>query len=82
MTVLIVLSVCNFYNFFAFVDYSKHIMATFHEIDSLPFVYKTLSSLIVLSIFSAFFKNKERNGKGKDKGSKQNLKQCFIWVFF
>ena len=30
-------------------------MATFHEIDSLRFEHKTLMSLIVLSMFSAFF---------------------------
>ena len=57
-------------------------MATFHEIDSLRFVHKTLMSLIVLSMFSAFFDIKKEMGRGKNKGSKQNLKQCFIWVFF
>ena len=57
-------------------------MATFHEIDSLRFVHKTLMSLIVLSMFSAFFDIKKEMGRDKNKGSKQNLKQCFIWVFF
>ena len=42
MTVLIVLSECNFYIFLHFVDYSKHIMATFHDNDSLGFAHKTL----------------------------------------
>ena len=57
-------------------------MATFHEIDSLRFVHKTLMSLIVLSMFSAFFDIKKEMRRDKNKGSKQNLKQCFIWVFF
>ena len=57
-------------------------MATFHEIDSLRFEHKTLMSLIVLSMFSAFFDIKKEMGRDKNKGSKQNLKQCFIWVFF
>ena len=68
--------------FLHFVDYSKHIMATFHEIDSLRFEHKTLVSLIVLTMFSAFFDIKKEMGRDKNKGSKQNLKQCFIWVFF
>ena len=57
-------------------------MATFHEIDSLRFEHKTLMSLIVLSMFSAFFDIKKEMERDKNKGSKQNLKQCFIWVFF
>ena len=57
-------------------------MATFHEIDSLRFEHKTLMSLIVLSMFSAFFDIKKEMEREKNKGSKQNLKQCFIWVFF
>ena len=54
MTVLIVLSECNFYIVLHFVDYSKHIMATFHDNDSLRFAHDTFMSLIVLSMFSAF----------------------------
>ena len=57
-------------------------MATFHEIDLLRFEHKTLMSLIVLSMFSAFFDIKKEMERDKNKGSKQNLKQCFIWVFF
>ena len=57
-------------------------MATFHEIDSLRFEHKTLMSLIVLSMFSAFFDIKKEMERDENKGSKQNLKQCFIWVFF
>ena len=51
--------------FLHFVDYSKHIMATFNEIDSLRFEHKTLMSLIVLSMFSAFFDIKKEMGRGK-----------------
>ena len=43
-------------------------MATFHEIDSLRFEHKTLMSLIVLSMFSAFF----------DQSINQSINQSFI----
>ena len=42
MTVLIVLSECNFYIVLHFVDYSRHIMATFYDNDSLRFAHETL----------------------------------------
>ena len=48
-------------------------MATFHEIDSLRFEHKTLMSLIVLSMFSAFFDIKKQMGREKIKEASKIL---------
>ena len=48
-------------------------MATFHEIDSLRFEHKTLMSLIVLSMFSAFLDIKKGMGREKIKEASKIL---------
>ena len=47
-------------------------MATFHEIDSLRFVRKTVMSLIVLSMFFAFAFFDIKKEMGREKIRKQS----------
>ena len=85
MTVLIVLSVCNFYNSFCISLIIPNILwphfMTMIRCD-LYIGHFYVFNILVLSMFSAFFDIKKEMGRGKNKGSKQNLKQCLFGSSF